>query len=42
MADLELTSINVKNVDVPLTEQQSKLPEEVTNELIKSIHVKLS
>jgi hypothetical protein len=29
MADLELTSINVKNVDIPLTEQQSKLPEEV-------------
>jgi hypothetical protein len=30
MADLELTSINVKNYDVPLTDQESKLPEEVS------------
>lgn len=28
MADVELTSINVKIADVPLTEQESKLPEE--------------
>ena len=27
MADVELTSISVKNVDMPLAEQESRLPE---------------